>query len=647
MTIIMKKTKAKIFSLTLALLFVCCGNLVLVDSTSFAQEQTWKINLKNADINEFITQVASITGKTFVVDPRVKGQVTVISNTSLDKEGIFELFLAVLRVHGFATVYAGDIIKIQQQQVAKQGPSPRGENVEGEQMITRVIGAQNVDAAELVKILRPMIPQFGHIAAVSKPNVVIISDYADNIDRLKTIIQQIDVADEDEVVMVPLKEAYVGSLVQMLEKVAPAQIGRGAKGPQSIQVIANERNNSLVIRGKPRPVGEVLKLIEKLDQPATSSGATQVIRLKYADAVNVAEILNGLMNDRSTEENSTNEKTNIQADESLNAIVARADPTSMNEITDTIRQLDLRRTQVLIEAAIVEVSLSKNTDVGFDLAGVDAANSAIPLFSTALSSTLGPLINSLSPDANGVVPNPIQAIGTLQSPTVAVAKIAPDSFSFGAVLQALVVNTEANLLSTPSIMTLDNEEASIVVGQEVPFRTGSFTTTTDGASNPFTTIQRQNVGLTLTVTPHIHEGNSLRLEVSLESSSVLNSGLSSGQVGFSDVVTNKRTLDNAILADNRQTIVLGGLISDDITDTTRKVPLLGDIPLLGKLFQNKSKSKTKRNLLIFLRPTILESKADVAATTEKKYSDIWEIEIHSAPKKNQIPPIDSLYEGRP
>jgi len=621
-------------------------SLVLIASPGLAQEQTWKINLKNADINEFVTQVASITGKTFVVDPRVKGKVTVISNTSLDKEGIFELFLAVLRVHGYATIYAGDIIKIQQQQVAKQGPTPMGAKVEGEQMVTRVIAAQNVDAAELVKILRPMIPQFGHIAAVSKPNVVIISDYADNIQRLRTIIQQIDVADEDQIVMVPLKEAYVGTLVQMLEKVAPEQIGRGAKGPQSIQVIANERNNSLVLRGKPRPIAEVLKLIDKLDQPATSTGTTQVLRLKYADAVNVAEILNGLMSDRPAQENAPEENTNIQADESLNAIVVRADPTTMAEITDTIHKLDLRRTQVLIEAAIVEVSLSKNTDVGVDLAGVDAGNSAIPLFSTALSSTLGPLIAALTPDETGAIPNPISAVGTLQSPSIAVAKINPDSFSFGAVLQALVVNSEANLLSTPSIMTLDNEEASIVVGQEVPFRTGSFTTNTDGANNPFTTIQRQNVGLTLTVTPHIHEGNSLRLEVSLESSSVLDTGLSSGQAGFSDVVTNKRTLDNAILADDKQTIVLGGLISDDITDTTRKVPLLGDIPLLGKLFQNKSNKKTKRNLLIFLRPTILESREDVASATDQKYSNIWEIEIRSAPPKGQIPPIDTIYEGR-
>jgi len=627
--------------------------LLMLSQALPAQEQTWKINLKNADINEFVAQIAAITGKTFVVDPRVKGKVTVISNASLDVDGIYELFLSVLRVHGFAAIETGGVIRIQQQTLAKQSGSPldNAPTISGEQLVTRVIGAQYVDSAELVKTLRPMIPQYGHIAAVTNPNVVIISDHAENIVRLQNIIKRIDVPDEEQVVMIPLKDAWVGNVVELLEKLAPEQLGANAKGPQRIQVIANERNNSLVLRGKTRPVAEVKKLIAQLDQPATATGATQVLRLNHADAKSVAEIVKGLVTpEGGGTEGKSPQPVTVQADEALNAIVVRADPTAMAEISEIVSKLDVRRTQVLIEAAIVEISLDDSFDVGVDMAGLDTSGDAIPLFSTALSPTLALILQALVPGEGGDAEIPAAAVGALTSPTLAVAKLDTNGFSFAAVLQAISTSSHANLLSTPSILTLDNEEAKILVGQEVPFRTGTYTTTSDGSNNPFTTIQRQDVGVTLTVTPHIHEGESVRLEVSQEVSQVVLSALAVSSANpFSDVVTNKRTIDTTVLADDGQTIVLGGLIQDDVQTTKKKVPLLGDIPLLGKLFQNTEEQKIKRNLLVFLRPTVLRTREDVAATTERKYESVWDIEISGADAEETVPPpppVDSLYDGR-
>jgi len=257
-------TRASAFRNIASVVALTIAILGLSIPQAWAQEGTFRMTAKNADINEFVAQVAEITGKTFVIDPRLKGNVTVISDESMDKDGVYALFLSVLRLHNFTAVPSGDVIRIQQNATGKQTPGARGDlsAVAPEELVTRVIAAQNVDSAELVKILRPLIPQYGHIASVAQPNVVIISDHADNILRLKQIIANIDVSDEEDVVMVPLKDAWVGTVVDILERVAPDQIGRNANGPQRIQIIANERNNSMVIRGKPRPIAEVLKIVE-------------------------------------------------------------------------------------------------------------------------------------------------------------------------------------------------------------------------------------------------------------------------------------------------------------------------------------------------------------------------------------------------
>ena len=628
------------------LALVCC----LLTTPTWPEAQTWKINLKNADIREFITQVSTITGTTFVVDPRVKGNVTVVSDRKLDTEAVYALFLSVLRVHGFGASRTGDVVRIVQSATVKQSGAPVNDDGGSlsEQVVTRVISARNVAAADLVKILRPLIPQYGHIAAVPQANVVIISDHADNIGRLLTIIRQVDVADEDEVVVVTLEQAWVGSVVEILEQVAPDQIGKSAAGPQRVLVIGNDRNNTLVLRGKSAAIAEVRSLIEQLDQPATSSGSTRVFQLNHADATRTAEILNGiLIEPRGRGDNTKSEIISIQADISLNAIVVRADPGTMSEIQEILRQLDIRRAQVLIEAAIVEVSVDETRAIGIEAGVADAGGESVPFASTTLNGIISNLLSSISATVVDGKIDPVQGIASVGSPTLAVARLDPDGVSFGAILNAIAINTSADLLSTPSILTLDNEQASILAGQTVPFRTGSFTSTNNGASNPFTTIQRQDIGIELTVTPHIHDDSSIRLEVSQTVENVINTGLEIGEAGFSDVVTNKRSIETTILADDRQTIVLGGLIQDDVRATRKKVPLLGSIPFLGRLFQNRSKTRTKVHLLVFLRPTIQRTREEVAETTERKYNGIWQVQIESRESGSESEPqLEQIYEGR-
>ncbi|MDE0064722.1 MAG: type II secretion system secretin GspD [Gammaproteobacteria bacterium] len=627
-----------------ALLGLALAPLVLPSgaAAAAAADQTWTINIKNADIREFVTQVAEITGETFVVDPRLKGEVTVISSTPLNAEGIYELFLSVLRVHGFIASPSGDVIRIQQSATGKQTPGldTQLSQVAPEELVTRVIAAQNVESTELVKILRPLIPQYGHIAAVAEPNIVIISDHADNILRLIRIIEQIDVAEEDEIVVVPLQEAWVETVVELLERLAPSQIGASASGPQSIQIIANKRNNSLIVRGKPRPVAEILKIVELIDKPATATGGVRVVYLKHADAVAVAEVLKGTLDQRSSGDDAEQAAT-IQADESLNAIIIRAAPSAMTEILDILDQLDIRRTQVLIEAAVVEVQMTDQRAIGAETSAADAEGRTSPIASSALDGVITNLIQNLSVDGEGnqIDADVLAGLASISSPTLAVARIDPEGFSFGSIITALGTASDANLLSTPSLMTLDNQEAKIVVGNEVPFRTGSFTTQADGANNPFTTVQREDVGLQLTVTPHVHDGTSVRLDISQQITNVVDSPI--GDAGFADVVTSKREIETTVLAEDRQIIVLGGLIQDNISESSKKVPVLGDIPGLGFFFRSSSRTATKTNLLIFLRPTIIRSQEDANDATERKYRDIWEVEITSPVSE----PMDALFEG--
>ena len=603
-------------------LLVALSSLLLSAS---AAEDTWKINLKNADIREFISQVSTITGRSFIIDPRVKGDVTVVSSTAIDREGIYELFLSVLQVHGFAAVPSGDVVRIVQTVLAKQSGNPNDfeEGLESQELVTRVIPVLNAPSDEMVKVLRPLIPQYGQIAALSQPNVLIISDHASNINRLVEIVNRVDVADSLEVSIIDLKEAWVEDIVALLEQLAPEQIGKSAKGPNRVSIVASERTNSLVIKGERYTVARVKQLVSQLDVPANRSGTIKVVRLAHSDATKMAEILNSLVKERKSGESGGMVEVSVQADEAINALVIRADPANMIDIMDIIDSLDVRRMQVLIEAAIVEVTADFSQQLGSELALGSASSSTTPLGLTAPSGTLAQILQGLA-----ITGQPSAPTSLGDAPLIAGGRLDATGTSFAFIIKALAANGDVNLLSTPSITTMDNEEAKIVVGQNVPFRTGSTVTGSQGTTNPFTTIQREDVGLTLEVTPHINSDNLVRLLIHQEVSEVDASSLSGiGSQAAADLITNKRTIDTTILVEDNEVIILGGLIRDKETQGESRVPVLGSIPGLGMLFRNRTTSTEKQNLMVFLRPTVLKNQADIAEATERKFNRVFELEI--------------------
>ena len=606
---------------------------------TYAEGYSGTLNLKNADIREVVTQISAITGKSFIIDPRVKGNVTVVSNTKMDRDTTYELFLSVLRVHGYAAVPSGNVIRIVQQVLAKQSGNPGdfSDNTSSEELVTQVISVRNTESAELVKILRPLIPQYGHIAGLTSPNALIISDHASNIARLAEIVNRIDVVQSSTTEIVQLKEAWVEDMVALLEQLAPEQIGKGAKGPNKITLVASERTNSIVIKGDPGSISRVVALIKQLDIPANRAGTIQVVRLAHSDAAELAAILKELISQNGKGDKPGQDiATSIQADEALNALVIKADPSTMAELKDIIAKLDVRRLQVLIEAVIVEVTTTFNRKLGTEFSVVDAGSN-VPLISTT-NTNISNLVNSIATAAAGGA----TALPSLDSNVVGAGRLSETGSNFALLISALATNNNVDLLSTPSITTMDNEEAKIFVGQNVPFRTGSTTTGSNGTTNPFTTIQRQEVGLTLDVTPHVHDGSLIRLEISQEVSEVVENQ-NIGSAGSADLITSTSTIDTTVLADNNEIIILGGLIRNNTTGTENKVPFLGDIPVLGRLFKSTTTGTEKKNLMIFLRPTVLNSVEKVKEVTARKYSGVWEVEIEGTEPRGSL---SDLFDGK-
>ena len=619
--------------------------------------KSWTVNIRNADIQAFISQIADMTGKNFVVDPRVRARdVTVVSTKALSAAEVYELFLSVLQVHGYAAVPSGDIIKIVPNTTAKQSNLPLvGKNAAGgEALVTRVIPVENSPVEELVPVLRPLVPQYGHLAAVGSANALIISDHMDNIRRMEAIIASLDNAESEDVQVIKLEHAFAGDMVKMLESLTPQTGGRRGKTKDGgVTVVADERTNRLIIKGDRITRQRMAQMIRSLDTPASATGGVQVVRLSHGDAEALAELLKNFAEGASAAKPGadgkaaaaaiTGDKVSIQADKSLNALVIRAEPAMMKEIMSVISQLDVRRAQILIEAAIVEVSGDAGKALGFQyVAGSDETGVGAVNFGNA-----GLTINSI-----------VQALATEDPSGLALGDGITMGFGeqdsngdlkWGALIQALSTSTDVNLLSTPSILTLDNQEASIVVGENVPFITGTSTSTGSGVSNPFQTIQREDVGLSLKVTPHVAGLSTIRLELQQENSQVKDS------VGeAADIVTTTRKLESTVLADDGETIALGGLIRDNIIKTVRKVPILGDIPLLGILFRSTSNTREKSNLMVFLRPTILPDNERLLSMTRQKYMGITALQFELNGKgeleqvvRNPLPAnLEQVFEGR-
>jgi len=600
---------------------------------SETQQDGWTINLKDADIRAFIDQISQLTGQTFIVDPRVKGQVSVVSSTTLSLDEIYQLFLSVMATHGFSVLTQGEVARIVPNAEAKSeaGGGPTG----GDLLETRVIQVQHTSATELMPLCRPLVPQYGHLAAVSPANALIISDRSANIARIEDLVRQLDKAQNDDYSVVNLQYGWAVDIAEVLRNT----LARGeAKDTAGAQIIADSRTNRLIFTGPELARQKLASLAKTLDSPSTRSANTRVIRLRHNDAKSLAETLGdiseGLAAPGDGEAQSGRQQNIlIRADESLNALVMLAEPELISTLESIVRQLDVPRAQVMVEAAIVEVSGDITDALGVqwavDARGGTGGVGGVSFGNTGLS--IGSVLNAINDNEipSNLPDGAIIGVGTR---------------SFGALITALSANSKSNLLSTPSLLTLDNQEAEILVGQNVPFQTGTYTTDASGANNPFTTIEREDIGVTLKVVPHINEGATLRLEIEQEISSIAPSASLSAQAV--DLVTNKRSIKSTILAEDGQVIVLGGLIQDDVTRTDSKVPLLGDIPLLGALFRSTQESHIKRNLMVFLRPTVIRDRAGLAALSGKKYSDIRVIE--TSPGSPSILPAtpEGLFDGQ-
>ena len=613
---------------SMALLLVHSGGTV-------AQEYT--VNLKDTDIQEFIKFVADVTGTTMVVDPNVKGKVRVISSKPVTQSELYDLFLSILDVQGFTAVRSGQVIRIVPSKDARSSPVPLMDEqspVGTAEYVTQVIRLDNISAAKLIPVLRPLVPQQAHMAAYAPSNAIIISDIRSNIGRIVDIIERMDRSAIQTTEVIRLKYGVAEDVVSMLNTLEKSRQGEGAEADKEVVLVADKRTNSVVVTADELSVDRIRKLVSYLDTPLEQSGNVRVVYLEYADAKEVAEVLTRVMQNISRLEDgggnkrSNNSNSTIEADEGTNSLIITADTDEMAALEAVIARLDIRRAQVLIEAIIVEMEITEGRELGLQWlfsndGGFYGSNistsSAQQARNRAIASAIVPDDGSENIGTREVAGSLAQIPGT----TLGWGVVDKD-LTMTVILNALETQGNANILSTPSLLTLDNEEAFITVGQQVPFVTGSYTNTGvgNGAQNPFQTIQRQSVGITLKVTPQVNEGDSVVLDITQEVSSI-----SAQILAASDVITNERKIETKVLANDSDIVVLGGLVKDDVQDSTQGVPLLSDIPLLGRLFRNDVVTVTKSNLLVFIRPTIIRDDEDLSGATAEKYRFIREQQV--------------------
>ncbi|TCO41404.1 general secretion pathway protein D [Dokdonella fugitiva] len=591
------------------------------------------LNLKDADIQALIATVSEITGKNFIIGPNVEGKVTVVSARPMKPDEIYDVFLSVLRVHGFAAVPAGSMVKIVPETIAQQDGST-GVNGLGtraaDELVTEIVPVKHVSAAELVPILRPLMPQGGQLVAHASSNSLVVSDRAGNVQRLADIIRRIDTVSDAEVEMIPLRHANAAELARTLTMLGDDK-GAAANG-EAARVFADTRTNSILLAGAKNGRLKMRALIAHLDTPVDNGGDTQVIYLHYANAKDLVPILQGVAATLTGIAPPTAAKAGdgaganaspatIQAHAETNALVISAPPAIFRSLAQVVRQLDIRRNQVLIEAVIAEVADQTASEIGVQW--------QMPLGKDGQHVVGGTNFTGTSPGNNiiAAAQNPLGVGNGLNlgyidgSVTIGRNTI----FQLGALVTALRGDGKSNILSTPSVLTLDNQEAEIKVAQEVPFLTGQYSTnavqatttgtTNAGITNPFQTIERKDVGLVLKVKPQINEGEAVRLDIHQEVSSIAPSV--SGAV---DLVTNKRELTTSVLVKDDSLLVLGGLIDNQAKDNVQKVPALGDIPLLGNLFRYRTNDRSKKDLMVFLHPKILRDAATEAAVSSEKYN---------------------------
>lgn len=604
-------------------------SLMSLNGAVLADNSSIMLNMKGADINAVIRTVAEATGKNFIIDPRVKGKVTIISTKSMDKDQLYQVFLAILDVHGFTAVPSGNnVIKILPDSDAKHSGTPA--QGRGEEMITQVVEVKHIAAAQLVPILRPLVPPQGHLAAHAQSNVLIIADRVSNIKRLLKIIAKVDEPSGSEIEVVQLEHASASEVVRVLTSLKQKR-GKSKSKSGALTLVADERTNSILMGGDKSARLAMKGLIAHLDTPSETVGNTHVIYLHYAKAKDLVSVLTGVgkvqatKGKKSKSSRQSSSQFNIQADESSNTLVITAAPDVYRSLRSVVRKLDVRRAQVLVEAIIAEIAANKTNELGMQWF-VDGSRSGVaPIGATSFGSPSLGDVGSAVIQTNATGTPPANASGLLGSGlTLGIGRLNSDVLNFGGLLRALAGTSAANLLSTPNIVTMDNEEAEIFVGREVSIPSGSFTQTSGSSNNPFTTFKPKQVGIRLKVKPQINEGDAIKLEIDQSVDAI-----TAGDAGTANLVTSQRSLKTTVMVDDGQIIVLGGLISDDESNAVQKVPFLGDIPIIGSLFRYKRNVKDKKNLMVFLRPTILRDSRLTTQISSSKYSIIREQQIRS------------------
>ncbi len=654
-------------------------SVTTLPTTSVAAEAI--LNLKDAELRTFIETVSKLTGKTFVLDQRVNKntKITVISQHKMTEEETYQLFLSVLKVHGMTAITTGPVTKIMQEQQAKQDSTPLSADENNipnsDLLITQVIKLNNISVGEVQIMLRPLIRAQGQLGVYKPSNVIVITDYAANVKKLVQLIRQVDKESNEDIELIPLEHASATEIVRILESLNKRSSGAKTQEANPSRFVADERTNSILLSASSSDRIRLLSLISKLDTSLGSNGNTKVVYLHYAQAKDIVDVLQGVGKIREEEEKQKKGGSSsarrsaggvsysIDAHEETNSLVITAPPDLMRSFEDVIRRLDIRREQVHVEAVIVEISENRAKQLGVQWLFGDQSGGTAPAGIINFNNT-GPGIGAvgaaaqanrgqdttsttvIDPDTGKETttndPNVgdngaalAQVLGGLQGVGIGLAKITSSGLSYAAFINALASDTDANILSTPSLTVLDNEEANMIVGQEIPIITGS--QLGNNNSNPFQSIDRKEVGIKLKIKAQINEGTDIRLDIEQEVSSV--SGATAA-----DIITNTRKITTSVLIGDGDMIVLGGLIDEQIQTSSSKVPLLGDIPWLGALFRSQGTTKVKRNLMVFIHPKIVRNGREMNSISHAKYKYMHALQLEQRAKGVPLMPYTDTPE---
>jgi general secretion pathway protein D len=605
-----------------------------------AWSEQYAANFKGTDIQEFINIVGKNLNKTIIVDPTVRGKINVRSYDLLDDDQYYQFFLNVLQVYGYAVVeMENHVIKVIKDKDAKTAAIRVADDSTpglGDEMVTRIVALYNTEAKQLAPLLRQLNDNAGggNVVNYDPSNVLMISGRAAVVNKLVDIVRRVDKQGDTAVQVVSLEFASAGEIVRIIDTLYRSSANQSQLPGQAPKVVADERTNAVIVSGDEKSRQRVVELIKRLDAEQANTGNTKVRYLRYANAEDLVEVLTGFAQNLQSDKDGAatqgggskrRSEINIMAHADTNALVISAEPDQMRTIESVINQLDIRRAQVLVEAIIVEVA--EGDDVGFGIQWVTEAGGGTQF------NNLGPTIGEIgagiwnareqegtfitnpstgevigqNPSSQGDITLLAQALGKVNGMAWGVAM-----GDFGALIQAVSSDTNSNVLATPSITTLDNQEASFIVGDEVPILTGS-QNSSNGNSNPFQTVERKEVGVKLKVVPQINEGTSVKLTIEQEVSGI------NGKTGV-DVTFATRRLTTTVMADSGQIVVLGGLISEEVQESVQKVPFLGDLPIIGHLFKSSSSGKKKKNLMVFIKPTIIRDGITMEGIAGRKYN---------------------------